>query len=190
MVAIVLSVFVGSGMLAIASSGSKPNGQPFQAIWDAIDYIESIWSTDGTNVWSGKPGYVGIGTDTPSKKLHVVGDAMFSNTANDSYFFIEAGQGEDEGDPIPVDGKRIGAYDEAGGTGWKTLGIDGNPLVLNARSSGKLQIHAPINLVPVSEPANPDEGFILYVVINDNKLELKAKSSAGDETILATSTIN
>lgn len=185
LVAIVLSVIVGSGTWAIASSGSAPNGQPFQALWNAID-IESVWATDGNSVWTALPGYVGIGTDAPAKKLHVVGDAAFSHSATgdeEPYFFIEAGA---DGTPIPADGKRIGAYEEAGGAGWKTLGVDGAPLILNARSLNQLQIHGKsisINLAPSAEPAGPTEGFVLYVDSLDGNL--KAKSSDNTVTTLA-----
>lgn len=37
---VILSVLIGSVALGIAASGDKPEGKPFQAIWDAIDDLQ------------------------------------------------------------------------------------------------------------------------------------------------------
>ena len=181
MMVIVLSVFTGSFLLlAMAASGDRPEGKPFDALWGAINdlYSQVAWTISGDNMWSAVDGNVGIGTNGPAyKKLEVVGDSMFTNPDNNTYFFIESGQGV----PIPTDGKRIGAYDD--GVGWKTLGVDGTPLVLNGRSGGLIQVNGPINLYPMSEPATPGSGFVLYVDVVDGNL--KAKSSSGSISTLA-----
>ncbi len=183
MMVIVLSVFTGSFLLGIAASGDKPEGKPFDALWRAIDDLYGqayAWYISDSNMWSAVSGNVGIGTNGPAhKKFEVVGDSMYTNPDNNTYFFIEQGQ---ENTPIPIDGKRIGAYDEEGGA-WKTLGVDGSPLVLNGRSGGLIHVNGPINLHPITEPDPPDDGFVLYVDEADGYL--KAKSSSNAVTMLA-----
>jgi hypothetical protein len=74
---------------------------------------------------------VGIGTDSSDKTLKVAGDAMFLNTSDDTYFYIE-----EETTGV----KSVGAYEEPGT--WRTLKIDGLELHLNTLSNG--YIHLPL----------------------------------------------
>lgn len=153
MMAIVLIIFIGSGMIGVAVSGDKPQGAPFEALWEAIENIgDSHWSLCTNNPNSiCTPDAVGIGTDYSDKKLKVAGDAMFINPDNETYFFIEQGRENNEG----TDGKRIGAYDEPGA--WKTLEVDGGPLLLNTRSNKNVTIGGYIQLaLSAGQPPDSD----------------------------------
>ena len=88
---VTLSVLIGSVAFGIAASGGKPEGKPFQAIWDAIDslwyitnnlqdQIDNIepgggddgdWVISDDDMYSAVPGNVGIGTTNPGNKLDV-----------------------------------------------------------------------------------------------------------------------
>jgi hypothetical protein len=187
-ISIVFSLFIGSIIIGNAVSGDKPAGQPFQALWDAIDYLQDQiisgdddWEISSGDLYSIPSGNVGIGTETPHKKLEVFGDAMFTNSeetdpSSNTYFFIEQGRVSGVG----TDGKRIGAWDEDEGL-WKTLQVDGNPLLLNTRSLQSVSIGGYIQLalstgVPPADDCDdepewgrmkvdPDDGS-LYICTN------------------------
>lgn len=52
-----------------------------------------------------------------------------------------------------------------------------------ANPENRLHVHGAINLDPITAPANPSTGFVIYVDVSDGKL--KAKSHLGNVTILA-----
>ena len=112
LVAVICSVFIGLFMIGIATSKSEPAGQPFQALWDAIDYLQEQIDNIGDSHWSSctndsnsvcTPHAVGIGTDYSDKMLKVAGDALFINPNNNTYFFIEQGRDADVRKPVRVD---------------------------------------------------------------------------------------
>jgi hypothetical protein len=92
LLAVFLSVLIGSVALGIATSGDKPEGKPFQAIWNAVDNLQDQidnfplggWTDDGTVVrLTTSTDYVGIGTTDPWTKLEVNGDVRVGSITDD-----------------------------------------------------------------------------------------------------------
>ncbi|GIV08244.1 MAG: hypothetical protein KatS3mg019_0335 [Fimbriimonadales bacterium] len=85
-----VSISLGSGLLTTkafrlptgATAGhvltSDASGN---ASWQALPAGASIWAVSGTNIYNTNTGNVGIGTNSPSKKLEVWGDLLVNSSA-------------------------------------------------------------------------------------------------------------
>ena len=69
-------------------------GSDCRTSWSSIS--DAYWTGSGNNVWLNRTGFVGIGTSSPSQKLHVVGGGIFDTSGSGSGRVLtikNAGQG-------------------------------------------------------------------------------------------------
>lgn len=123
-----LSVFGVLMLLAsikpgIAEAADKPNGEPFKAIWEAINNLQNQingirggWTDDGNVVrLTNAADSVGIGTASPTGQLEVVGSAVITNSA-DSHLTIQSLGTSDKDAEINLDNNDVR---------WKIANDDG-----------------------------------------------------------------
>jgi hypothetical protein len=142
-------------------------------------------------------GNVGIGTTQPIGKLHVRlsgGKAVFcngfDNAQNEVSLVLDSDTGgsvfaiESDSSDLLSFTEYADDYSSIQRQSMVIKGGSGNVGIGTMDPENKLHVTGAINLDPITEPAAPSTGFVLYVDSADG--DLKAKSSTGIVTVLAT----
>jgi len=141
-------------------------------VWSDYTYGEDFTSTAANQFLIRASGGVGIGTTTPERKLHIFDDAVPQLRLEQNNGYIDFWGGNNL--HIITQGNNHRFF-ISGGTG--NVGIGTNT------PENALHVNGAINLDPISTPATPTTGFVLYVDSGDG--DLKAKASSGAVTTLA-----
>lgn len=164
------------------------------------------WEIIGDNVVTGNRlpypmGNVGIGTLFPDSKLDIHGDLRITNPSDNNDFLAISSSGSSASLMFMQDGAHIGQsiilssngdLSAESLTSWFGLIAETGDVIVKMGEVGirttspenALHVNGAINLDPITAPGNPTTGFVLYCDSSDGKL--KAKSSAGSVTVLAT----
>ncbi len=95
------------------------------SVWNQIGTGgASPWTTSGTNIYNSNTGNVGIGTSSPTSKLHIAGNSLLINGTNPIFQFQQAGVNTGYVQ-VSSDDLRIGT-NSGNGSGKMVIRMDGN----------------------------------------------------------------